>query len=201
VNANDDTKINLLDVAYMINTLYRGGPPSVPPTTADLDNSTKLNLLDISVLIKFLYRGGLKPVCPSDSASGGIIDASSCKSNFTEMAIARASSSDCIVYNYDGTGVLDIRHVDALLNCCPFYWGNIAVDENIIEITECWTGDCRCACTFDLDFRISNLSPGSYHIVFNLDNYDWYHETHDVYLNFETDIDLIANPSDSVCVP
>jgi hypothetical protein len=200
-DANGDTRINLIDVSYMINTLYRGGSPSNPPAAADLDNSTRLNLIDVSYLISFLYRGGLVPVCPSDSASGGIIDASACKSNFTEMAIAQASSSDCIVYNYDGTGVLDIRHVDALLNCGPWYWGEVVVKGDTIEIAECWTGRYRCTCTFDLDFRISNLSPGSYHIIFNLDYYNYLYQTHDIRPNFETDIDLIGNPSDSFCVP
>jgi hypothetical protein len=200
-DANGDGKINLLDVSYMINTLYRHGAPSVPPAAADPDNSTKLNLLDISFLISFLYRGGLNPVCPGDTASGGIIKTSACKVYFEEMALSQSSATNCFTYDYDGAGVLDIRHLDALLNCGPFYWGRVAIYNDTIAVTECWTGGYRCTCTFDLDYRISNLVSGSYHIIFNLDNYDWYHQAHDIYLNFEADIDLVVNPSDSVCVP
>ena len=48
--------INLTDVVYMINYLYRGGPS--PNQSIDFDFNGKDNLLDIAYIINFLYRGG-----------------------------------------------------------------------------------------------------------------------------------------------
>ena len=57
-DANQSRTTNLLDVSYIINHLYRGGPP--PPITqaAYTNGDGKLNLLDISYLINYLYRAG-----------------------------------------------------------------------------------------------------------------------------------------------
>jgi hypothetical protein len=64
-DANGDDKVNLLDVSFIINHLYRGGPAPNPLKAADVDNNTKINLLDVSRIINFLYRSGLPLVCPS----------------------------------------------------------------------------------------------------------------------------------------
>jgi hypothetical protein len=63
-DANSDTKINLLDVSYIINSLYRGGPKPNPIQSADVNHDGKLNLLDVSYIISFLYRHGPAPNCP-----------------------------------------------------------------------------------------------------------------------------------------
>jgi immune inhibitor A len=56
-------KVNLLDVSYIINYQYRGGPAPDPLWTADVDSSGKINLLDVSYIINFLYRHGPAPHC------------------------------------------------------------------------------------------------------------------------------------------
>jgi hypothetical protein len=63
-DADGSGKINLLDVSFIINALYRGGGQPVPFEAADADGNIKLNLLDVSSIINFLYRGGSAPVCP-----------------------------------------------------------------------------------------------------------------------------------------
>jgi hypothetical protein len=63
-DANGDTKINLLDVSYIINALYRSGPKPNPIQSADVNSDGKMNLLDISYLINYRYRGGPEPHCP-----------------------------------------------------------------------------------------------------------------------------------------
>ena len=63
-DANSDTKINLLDVSFIINYLYRSGPEPIPLEAADVDHSGKINLLDVSYIISYLYRGGAAPNCP-----------------------------------------------------------------------------------------------------------------------------------------
>ena len=53
--------INILDVTYLINYLYKGGPaPDL--YAADANTDSAINLLDISYLINYLYKGGPPPV-------------------------------------------------------------------------------------------------------------------------------------------
>ena len=63
-DADGNDKINLLDVSFIINYLYRGGPAPVPVTSADVDHSGKVNLLDVSGIINYLYRHGPDLSCP-----------------------------------------------------------------------------------------------------------------------------------------
>jgi hypothetical protein len=63
-DANGDSKTNLLDVSFIINSLYRGGPKPDPIRSADVNHDGKMNLLDISYIINFMYRHGPAPNCP-----------------------------------------------------------------------------------------------------------------------------------------
>jgi hypothetical protein len=63
-DANNDSKINLLDVSKIINCLYRGEICSGPAQGRDINGDGSVNLLDISYLISFMYRGGPPPNCP-----------------------------------------------------------------------------------------------------------------------------------------
>jgi len=56
--------VNILDAAYLIRYLYKGGPQPKPPEVADADHSGSLNILDIAYLVSYLYKGGLAPDCP-----------------------------------------------------------------------------------------------------------------------------------------
>jgi subtilisin family serine protease len=61
-DVNNDKTINLLDVNYIINFLYRGGPEPIPsPLLADANCSGSSNLQDVSYIIDYLYRGGPRP--------------------------------------------------------------------------------------------------------------------------------------------
>ncbi|MEW5924154.1 MAG: dockerin type I repeat-containing protein [Candidatus Zixiibacteriota bacterium] len=62
-DANDNGFINILDVTYLIQYLYRGGPPPPKPDMADVNNSGSINILDVTYLIQYLYRGGPAPNC------------------------------------------------------------------------------------------------------------------------------------------
>jgi len=55
----------LLDISYLINFLYRGGPPPVFYQAADVNNSLTINILDVVTLIAYIYRGGPEPNCPT----------------------------------------------------------------------------------------------------------------------------------------
>jgi hypothetical protein len=62
-DANHNGKVNLLDVSFIINDLYRGGPDPEEPQAADVNSDGKINLLDISYIINYMYRGGPAPDC------------------------------------------------------------------------------------------------------------------------------------------
>ncbi|SYZ73946.1 conserved hypothetical protein [Candidatus Zixiibacteriota bacterium] len=63
-DANGNESVNILDVSFVINYLYRGGPAPSPLSVTDVNNSGGVNILDVSYLINFLYKGGPAPNCP-----------------------------------------------------------------------------------------------------------------------------------------
>ena len=67
-DVNADGKLNLLDISYIINYLYRGG--SDPDcgvgylgVCGDVNATGTVNLLDVSYNINYLYRSGPAPNC------------------------------------------------------------------------------------------------------------------------------------------
>ena len=59
-DANGDGKISVSDVVYLINYLFKGGPPPVNPSDANGDG--KISVSDVVYLINYLFKGGLPPV-------------------------------------------------------------------------------------------------------------------------------------------
>jgi len=55
--------VNVLDVFYLINFLYKGGPVPEDASISDVDSDGNINLLDVLYLISYLYRGGPAPDC------------------------------------------------------------------------------------------------------------------------------------------
>ncbi len=67
-DANGDTLVNILDIVYLINYKYKGGPPPYPEIAGDVDNcqfinqyEPIINILDVVYLINFKYKGGPEP--------------------------------------------------------------------------------------------------------------------------------------------
>jgi len=55
--------INILDVAYLINYLYKGGAAPLPlKIVGDCNCDGQLNVVDITVIVNYLYMGG-SPIC------------------------------------------------------------------------------------------------------------------------------------------
>ncbi|GEM_PF-2411104 len=63
-DANGNGAVNILDVTFLINYLYKSGPAPDPEASGDVNNSASINILDISYLINYLYKSGPVPNCP-----------------------------------------------------------------------------------------------------------------------------------------
>jgi len=60
-DADRSGSLNLLDVTFTINYLYKDGPEPYPPSAADADCNEKVNILDVTFLINYLYKSGSPP--------------------------------------------------------------------------------------------------------------------------------------------
>nr|MBN2277964.1 hypothetical protein [candidate division Zixibacteria bacterium] len=63
-DANASGSVNILDVTYLINYLYKAGPAPLPPEAGDANGNGAINILDATYLINYLYKSGPAPVCP-----------------------------------------------------------------------------------------------------------------------------------------
>jgi len=194
-DVNADGLIDIGDVVYLINYLYRDGDPPDPIEAGDCNCDEMVDLGDVVYLINYLYRGGQAPNPPT----GVIVNYDGCK----EFAKGTPGDDtppdqDCIEYQYDGVSVLLLKHVNAGFNCCPDeILADITIEDNVITIEEdesLESGGCYCLCLFDVDYQISNLPPGEYTIRIN----GLYLEEGDEILQFT--VDLASSPSGSFCV-
>ena len=62
-DANADEIVNILDITYLIDYLYKGGPAPEILEATDVNNDDTVNILDITYLIDYLYKGGPEPDC------------------------------------------------------------------------------------------------------------------------------------------
>ena len=62
-DSDDNVIVNLLDITFIIDYLYKGGPPPACYYQSDANTNTVVNILDIAYLIAFLYQGGPVPNC------------------------------------------------------------------------------------------------------------------------------------------
>ncbi len=60
-DADDDSAVTVSDVVYLINYLFKGGPPPSPLEKADTNCDTQIGVADVVYLINYLFRGGPPP--------------------------------------------------------------------------------------------------------------------------------------------
>jgi Subtilase family/Dockerin type I domain len=60
-DANASGLINIADVTYLINFLYKSGLPPKPPASGDVNCNGLTNISDITYLINYLYKSGPDP--------------------------------------------------------------------------------------------------------------------------------------------
>jgi len=58
-----NNNINILDVVFLINNIYKNGDDPQIIESADTDNSGYINILDVVFLINFIYKDGPDPIC------------------------------------------------------------------------------------------------------------------------------------------
>jgi len=62
-DVNGDGNIDVADVIYLINFLWRGGPPPTPYETGDANCDGEVTVSDVVYLINYLFFGGPIPNC------------------------------------------------------------------------------------------------------------------------------------------
>ena len=62
-DADNSGSIEISDVIYLINYLFRGGPEPIPWIAGDSNNDNKLTISDVVYLVNYLFKGGPKPSC------------------------------------------------------------------------------------------------------------------------------------------
>ena len=60
-DANGDNLVDIADVVYLINYLYKGGPPPDPLAAGDPNADCVISLSDLVYLINYLYKDGPPP--------------------------------------------------------------------------------------------------------------------------------------------
>jgi len=67
-DANNDSRINVADVNYLVNYLFKGGPQPVPVSEMGDSNCDKsVTLADVVYLVSYLFKGGPPPsLCYTD---------------------------------------------------------------------------------------------------------------------------------------
>ena len=67
-DVNNDSKIDMADIIYLIYFLFMGGPPPVPVMDmGDANCDKKVSVADTVYLINYLFKGGPPPsLCYTD---------------------------------------------------------------------------------------------------------------------------------------
>jgi hypothetical protein len=199
-DANGDDFVNILDVTYLVDYLYLGGPPPVIPFYADVNSDGAIDMLDVTYLIMYLYQGGPEPNCTTGgNPYGWVSDSGYCKVDYKGSDPA-PNDSGCIEWEYDGYGSLILRHYNAVFNCCTDIvvvdFGIGSQNIYIVERDSLFGDPCPCLCLWDLEFYLINIAPGTYRIRVD-EPYLW----EEIDPEFDFTIDLIAEPSGRFCLP
>ncbi|MCP4705791.1 MAG: hypothetical protein GY865_14425, partial [candidate division Zixibacteria bacterium] len=62
-DSNNDDNIDILDIVFLINYKYKGGPEPSPFGYSDVNSDTVIDILDIVLLINYKYKNGDEPAC------------------------------------------------------------------------------------------------------------------------------------------
>ncbi len=60
---NGDLAINISDAVFLIEYIFKGGPPPFPLEAGDVNNDDTINVADAVYLINYIFKGGPPPDC------------------------------------------------------------------------------------------------------------------------------------------
>jgi hypothetical protein len=66
-DASGDSAVNISDAVYVINYIFKGGPPPDPLCVGDADGDGAVNISDAVYLITYIFKSGpppMEPCCP-----------------------------------------------------------------------------------------------------------------------------------------
>ncbi|HEX2897531.1 MAG TPA: hypothetical protein VHP63_05720 [candidate division Zixibacteria bacterium] len=63
-DANNNYTFNSVDLNFVVNRIFRGGPPPPHPASADVNcDGISCNIVDLNVFVNYFYHSGPDPVC------------------------------------------------------------------------------------------------------------------------------------------
>ncbi len=63
-DVNFDTNVNVVDLNFMVNRIFRGGPAPNPILSGDASCDDIFNIVDLNFLVNYIFRAGSTPSCP-----------------------------------------------------------------------------------------------------------------------------------------
>ncbi|MCP4568846.1 MAG: hypothetical protein GY841_14810 [FCB group bacterium] len=169
-DANGDGVVNVGDAVFAIKYVFLGDFVSETTGAIDANCDNAINVGDAVYLIRYVFLSGPAPCCPEGSL---LIGDSGCKGDpSSQDGRSQYTEVECIEYEYDGEDMLELKHINTYLNCCPngapgFYQihSDIGISEGLIVLDESDNdGSCKCGCHFDVSYKVFDISPGVYTI-------------------------------------
>ena len=152
------------------------------------------------LLLAGLLAAVLAAGCGSDltgsaaTPTGRLVSVSACKPDNVLGSAGARPEQDCIAYSYR-LGALELKHVNAALNCCPEFDASVTVSGDTIFVVEDeLAGVCRCLCLYDLEYKVYGLTLAVYRVIVRE---EYLLETDEP---LEFTMDLRASPSGLHCV-
>jgi hypothetical protein len=168
-DANGDQTLNIGDAVYLVDYIFRSGPPPVPLDAGDPNVDLSVNVGDAVYLIGHIFKGG-PPPCPAPN--GSVVEIDGCKPVIPDGTGVLPENLECIEYDYRA-GTLYLTHLNGEFNCCvESIHALVTVADGwilIYEVEDFGDGSpCYCICPFDVDIEIAFLPPRQYIIHVDL---------------------------------
>ena len=111
-------EINVADLSYLVDYLFKGGPQPPCLAEADLNVDDDVNVADLSYLVDYLFKSGPEPLeCPPDVVDSVILPLAIGNEWITE--VTEYNESGQVTGQFTGTGTVV---GDTMINDWPWYF-------------------------------------------------------------------------------